>query len=69
MRIMVTRDIGVETELSNAAQQLYNTRKALKVLGEQEDLLKGRVKELVSILEYDDGIVRTLNGLQLLMLH
>ena len=56
---MTTKEIVQleEGELTQAATQLYNTRKALKSLGEQEVLLKDRVKELVAALEYEEGTV------------
>ena len=53
-------------ELTKAALQLYDTRKALKLMEEQEGLLKDRVKELVVALEYEAGTVfATPGGLQL----
>jgi len=52
-------------ELTNAVLQLYSTRKALKLMEEQEGLLKERVKELITLLEYEDGtVLATPTGLQ-----
>lgn len=52
-------------ELTRAVAQLYGTRNALKLMVEQEVLLKDRVKELVAVLEYEAGTVfATPSGLQ-----
>ena len=46
---MSTKEVRTDDrELTQAARQLYDTRKALKLMEEQEKLLKDRVKELVT---------------------
>lgn len=60
---MTTKEVVIaDTELSHAARQLYDTRKALKIMGEQEVLLKDTVKELIALLEYEEGTVFALPG-------
>ena len=57
---MSTKEVQIESgEPTLAVVQLYDTRKALKLMGEQEELLKDRVKELVAALEYEKGTVLT----------
>ena len=55
-----------EGELTKSATQLYGIRKALKLMEEEEGLLKDRVKELVAVFEYEKGTVFAIpGGLQL----
>jgi len=63
---MTAKDIVIieEAELIHVVVQLYDKRKALKLMEKQEGLLKDRVKELITILEYDDDILATPSGLQ-----
>jgi len=63
---MSTKEVQIEDgELILTVAQLYDTRKALKLMEGQEGLLKDRVKELIAALEYEEGTVfSTPRGLQ-----
>lgn len=63
----MTKEVQIEDgELTQAALQLYITRKALKHAEGQEAMLKDRVRELVTNLEHEKGTVfTTRRGLQI----
>jgi len=51
-----------DAELTNAVVQLYGKRKAMKIIVEQEELLKDRVKEIILTLEEPEGTVFQIPG-------